>query len=74
MRYVFSDDEKDRVVKEMLEKAPVKSKKKEAAKKEIEENDENIGEVAAESVSGVNVQRYKGLGEMNSLIYSWVMK
>ncbi|MCW1888391.1 MAG: DNA topoisomerase (ATP-hydrolyzing) subunit B [Candidatus Moranbacteria bacterium] len=65
VRYVFSDDEKERVIKEMLEKAPVKSKKKEPAKKEVEENDENIGEVATENVSGVNVQRYKGLGEMN---------
>lgn len=65
IRYVFTDDEKERVIKEMLEKAPVKSKKKEAAKKEVEENDENIEEVASDNVAGINVQRYKGLGEMN---------
>jgi DNA gyrase subunit B len=65
VRYVFTDAEKERVTKEMLAKVQAKGKKKVEAKEETEENDENITEVSGDSVPGINVQRYKGLGEMN---------
>lgn len=63
VRYVYSDDAKDKAVAE-LQKAkeergkvnPVKSAKA----------DHGAGEqVEGEKVKGINIQRYKGLGEMN---------
>jgi DNA gyrase subunit B len=80
-RYAFSDEEKDKLVKELIEesgkgKAKKEEDKKGKAKKEEEEDEtETLAvEVGAEEseteeieVGGirVNIQRYKGLGEMN---------
>lgn len=80
-RYAFSDEEKDKLVKELIEesgkgKAKKEEDKKEKTKKEEEEDEtETLAvEVGAEEseteeieVGGirVNIQRYKGLGEMN---------
>ncbi|MFA6027755.1 MAG: DNA topoisomerase (ATP-hydrolyzing) subunit B [Patescibacteria group bacterium] len=72
--YVYSDEEKDKLVKkltnESLEKAiakgKVKKKKEEPAPVAIATGEENAGEVGVgEKVGGINIQRYKGLGEMN---------
>jgi DNA gyrase subunit B len=69
VRYVYSDAEKDKVVSE-LEK--IKSEKKSAKarkgaeKKEEEPRAESIeGEEQVSTGKGINIQRYKGLGEMN---------
>lgn len=65
VRYVYNDEEKDKIIAELQ-----KSKKPEIknAKKQTEETPTENAETPAEettTVSGVNIQRYKGLGEMN---------
>jgi DNA gyrase subunit B len=82
-KYAFSDEEKDKLVKELIDEAG-KAKAARAAKggkiveKEEEEETESLA-VALDEQSGgeseteqvevggvrVNIQRYKGLGEMN---------
>lgn len=61
VRYVFTDEEKVAVLKELG-----------ASKKEIDEVEEKVSEDNPEEEvqeqaksSGINIQRYKGLGEMN---------
>lgn len=72
VRWVFSDEEKDRVVEEFRLKSIEKGAEKKAAAKiksgeedEItqEELESEDGEI--EKIAGVTIQRYKGLGEMN---------
>jgi len=73
VRYAYSDEEKDRVVKEIQklkeekERARGKGGKESPAEKEPEEEQEETSEEAegGEKTKGVSIQRYKGLGEMN---------
>lgn len=67
--YAFSDKQRDSLIEQFLKQAKEKKetrKKKETAKEEIAEiagaAPEQSGEV---NIKGVNIQRYKGLGEMN---------
>jgi len=68
IEWVYTDAEKDAKLKEMA-KIKLDAKKVKAGKEgkeedvelEINENDDG----AAEKISGVRIQRYKGLGEMN---------
>ncbi len=68
-QYAFSDDERDEIIKDMVDEA--KAKKSARAKAKAEEDESAIsGEseaVTAGDMGGVKyvVQRYKGLGEMN---------
>ena len=68
IRYAYSDSEKEKVVGEMQKVKSSSSAKatkdKEKSKIDTEgvESEENIGE---EKIKGINIQRYKGLGEMN---------
>ncbi|TSC52958.1 MAG: DNA gyrase subunit B [Parcubacteria group bacterium LiPW_39] len=62
IRYVYSDAEKDEVISEFKKQKAVKAAARSAKenKRLIEEGGEE-----GEKISGVNIQRYKGLGEMN---------
>lgn len=72
-RYAFSDEEKDAIVREMIGEKEAKSAKAETAKAKAAEEttEEPVPEGESETeqmvVGGVkvNIQRYKGLGEMN---------
>jgi DNA gyrase subunit B len=67
-RYVYSDSEKEKVVLEMQK---VKSDKQATKAKSGAKVEKEAGEVGAEGEDqtsrgkGINIQRYKGLGEMN---------
>ncbi len=67
-RYVYSDEEKEKVVAEFqkIKKPETKKSKKTAEEIPAEgaEQTEETGEVIAVA-PGINIQRYKGLGEMN---------
>jgi DNA gyrase subunit B len=80
-QYVYSDEEKDKVVAQFAKEAGVKAAEKEAGKNakkadgfadfkaEDLEGEEAQADAEAEGVvkiSGLNIQRYKGLGEMNA--------
>jgi DNA gyrase subunit B len=63
-RYVYSDEEKEKVMEEIKAGKVLKAGKAKKETKEITEIAE--GEMAeTEKVAGISVQRYKGLGEMN---------
>jgi DNA gyrase subunit B len=68
-RYVYNEEEKDKIIAEM-QKEKGKTIESKKVKKTAEETPEGeAGEVAegeeTTTASGVNIQRYKGLGEMN---------
>jgi DNA gyrase subunit B len=79
VRYVYSDSEKDKIIKDMLVasaakessvvgkgKLKIKVMGEEAGEEVLEGEAEEGAEVAGEvKMSGVSIQRYKGLGEMN---------
>ncbi|MBI2056429.1 MAG: DNA topoisomerase (ATP-hydrolyzing) subunit B [Candidatus Sungbacteria bacterium] len=59
VKYVYSDDEKDRTVID-IKKQKLETKKQKAAAK-----GETVSEEEGGELKGIEIQRYKGLGEMN---------
>jgi len=69
IRYAFSDPEKEKIMDEMAKAAPVKATSKKKGAAPIEEDEEETSETEEGPARGArtpSVQRYKGLGEMNS--------
>ncbi|MDA3814860.1 MAG: DNA topoisomerase (ATP-hydrolyzing) subunit B [Patescibacteria group bacterium] len=58
-KYAFTDEEKELIIKEFLKKDSVSSEK------EIQEVLKDSDENEIQEKSGIKIQRYKGLGEMN---------
>lgn len=74
IRYAYTEEEKDRVVEAMKALAEAAKSAKAAKKKVVTPKEEILVEGAepadansegGENVFGINIQRYKGLGEMN---------
>ncbi len=72
VRYAYSDEEKDKLLVEMtgrkdvLKQVEKTEQKNQTADEDNQTAKENVEESGVgEKVAGVNIQRYKGLGEMN---------
>ncbi|MFA5926059.1 MAG: DNA topoisomerase (ATP-hydrolyzing) subunit B [Parcubacteria group bacterium] len=65
--YAYNDEDKNEIIEEFMKKKAEKQKNSAKAKKKDELNTGEAEEEISdeEKKSGVNVQRYKGLGEMN---------
>jgi DNA gyrase subunit B len=69
IRYAYTDEQKNRALEEMkkveADKKQSKAKKETTEENVIMETDTEGESEVGEKVSGINIQRYKGLGEMN---------
>jgi len=68
VHYAYNDEEKEKVLKEFSASVSAKGKGVMIPKKEEEKAEEGEKEEGGEDggqIKGVNIQRYKGLGEMN---------
>ncbi len=66
VRYTYSDEEKERVIKELTTKKPTKEKVAKSTTTEIVTETETEGAEKIGLERRVAIQRYKGLGEMNA--------
>lgn len=74
VRYAFSEEERDVFSEELRKKKEERAKSRKGSKAEEEEVVEEVVEMAegeelvatSQKATGINIQRYKGLGEMNA--------
>jgi len=68
VKYAYSDDEKEKIIKELggdITNPEVIEEHEDSETMEGEETDENAEKEIKKSSNKINIQRYKGLGEMN---------
>ncbi len=67
VEYVFTDEEKDRMLAHMVRDVAMKEEKSKPVgdKENASTNAASSSTDGSETIHGVNIQRYKGLGEMN---------
>lgn len=70
--YVYTEEEKNTIVAELIAKADLKKADKKAKEIKVTEevavmetDESNEESEVGEKIAGINIQRYKGLGEMN---------
>lgn len=66
VKYAYSDEQRDRVVLDFQKTVKESSKAKKLPVREEKEEQDESEDNSVVKVSGVNIQRYKGLGEMNA--------
>ena len=65
--YAYSDEEKDKIILQFKKEKEEKIREKKKEKGEEADTQEDVGEAEEKtSAGGVNIQRYKGLGEMSA--------
>jgi DNA gyrase subunit B len=69
VRYVFTEEAKNRALEDMKKKADEKKKANASAKEKAPKGkviaEEQLADADNATIGGVSIQRYKGLGEMN---------
>lgn len=65
LRYAYTDEEKNKIIDDMLKNVDKKIKEQLKAQTASAESGEEAA-APAQNVAGVSIQRYKGLGEMNA--------
>ncbi|MEK7510122.1 MAG: DNA topoisomerase (ATP-hydrolyzing) subunit B [Patescibacteria group bacterium] len=65
VRYAYNEGEKNQILQEVKKQKQQPTKKESAKKHAPEEEGEEMQEEKEQKISGLNIQRYKGLGEMN---------
>jgi DNA gyrase subunit B len=70
VRYAYTDEQRDKIIEEMIDsQRSIKSKSPKVQKLEMREENQEVIETdtneGGEKIAGINIQRYKGLGEMN---------
>ena len=63
--YAYTEEQKNRVVDEILKKSGKKDNKKSTSEVIVETDVDEEGVEGEQKIAGINLQRYKGLGEMN---------